>query len=121
MLIAVRGIGQKTVMSIIEYREQLGGFADVEQLAEVRGVTEQNFEMMTRQIYVDPAVIQKIDINFAPAKFLARHPYISAVALRKLLKQRQLKGGWRTPEELAEDHIFTAEELTKLGPYLIFK
>jgi DNA uptake protein ComE-like DNA-binding protein len=121
MLIAVRGIGERTVMSIMEYRRRLGGFADVAQLAEVRGVTEQNFEMMSEQIYVDPAVIQKIDINFAPAKSLAEHPYISASALRKLLKQRQLKGGWRTPEELAEDNIFTAEELTKLGPYLIFK
>ncbi len=119
-LISVRGIGERTVVSIMEYRARLGGFVSVEQLAEVRGVTEQNYELMIEQIYIDPAVIQKIDINFAPAKSLAAHPYIRAEALRKLLKHRQLKGGWRTPEELSEDDIFTAEELAKLGPYLIF-
>jgi DNA uptake protein ComE-like DNA-binding protein len=75
---------------------------------------------MVQQIYVDPAVIQKIDINFAPAKSLAGHPYIGAAALRKLLKERQLKGGWRNAEELAKDDIFTVDELTRLGPYLVF-
>ncbi len=119
-LIAVSGIGPGTVGRIMEYRARLGGFVDVSQLAEVRGVTEQNYERMIEQIYVDPAVIQKIDINFAPAKSLASHPYMRAEALRKLLKERQLKGGWRTVEELAQDDIFTAEELAKLGPYLIF-
>jgi DNA uptake protein ComE-like DNA-binding protein len=75
---------------------------------------------MIEQIFVDPAVIQKIDINFAPAKALASHPYIRAEALRKLLKERQLKGGWRTVGELEKDDIFTTEELAKLSPYLVF-
>ncbi len=119
-LVSVVGIGALTASRIMEYRARLGGFADVRQLAEVRGMTEQNYERIIEQIYLDPAVIQKIDINFAPAKTLAAHPYIRAEALRKLLKQRQLKGGWRTPEELENDDIFTAEELVKLGPYLVF-
>jgi DNA uptake protein ComE-like DNA-binding protein len=119
-LVSVSGIGALTASRIMEYRARLGGFADVRQLAEIRGMTEQNYERIIEQIYVDPAVIQKIDINFAPAKNLAAHPYIGAETLRKLLKQRQLKGGWRTPEELENDDIFTAEELMKLGPYLVF-
>jgi competence ComEA-like helix-hairpin-helix protein len=120
-LVSVSGIGALTASRIMEYRARLGGFAAVEQLAEIRGMTEQNYERIIEQIYLDPAVIQKIDINFAPAKTLAAHPYIKAEALRKLLKERQLKGGWRTPEELVDDNIFTAEELTKLVPYLLFK
>jgi competence ComEA-like helix-hairpin-helix protein len=120
-LVSVSGIGALTASRIMEYRARLGGFAAVEQLAEIRGMTEQNYERIIEQIYIDPAVIQKIDINFAPAKTLAAHPYIKAEALRKLLKERQLKGGWRTPEELVDDNIFTAEELTKLVPYLLFK
>ena len=119
-LIAVSGIGPGTVGRILEYRARLGGFADVEQLAEVSGVTEQNYLRIVEQIYVDPAEIQKIDINFAPAKSLASHPYFRAAALRKLLKERQLKGGWRSITELETDNIFTAGELDRLGPYLIF-
>jgi competence ComEA-like helix-hairpin-helix protein len=119
-LVAVSGIGPLTAQRIIEYRARLGGFAAVEQLAEIRGMTEQNYERIIRQIFADPAQIQKIDINFDPAKSLAGHPYIRAEALRKLLKQRQLKGGWRTAGELESDHIFSREELEKLGPYLVF-
>ncbi len=55
---------------------------------------------------VDSCVIQKIDINFADHKtLLARlgnHPYISDKALRKLLKERQLKGGWSNLTELVK-------------------
>ncbi len=119
-LIAVSGIGERTVVTIMEYREHLGGFVDVRQLAEVRGMTEQNYERIIEQIFIDPAVVRKININFAPAKTLASHPYMRAGALRELLKQRQLKGGWRTVEELAQDDIFTAEELERLVPYLDF-
>jgi competence ComEA-like helix-hairpin-helix protein len=119
-LVAVSGIGALTAQRIIEYRARLGGFADAAQLAEIRGMTEQNYERIIQQIFVDPAEIQKIDINFAPAKSLATHPYIRAEALRKLLKQRQLKGGWRTAGELETEHIFSREELEKLGPYLLF-
>jgi DNA uptake protein ComE-like DNA-binding protein len=127
-LISVVGIGERTVVSIMELRAQLGGFASVTQLSEVRGITEQNYERILPQIFVDTTVIQKININFAPAKRLSQHPYVKGgphrkegEVLRKLLKTRQLKGGWRTPEELITDDIYTTEELEKLRPYLDFK
>jgi DNA uptake protein ComE-like DNA-binding protein len=119
-LVSVKGIGSLTAGRIVEYRTRLGGFVRPEQLAEVRGVTEQNYERIVTQIFVDAAAIKKIDINFASAKQLAAHPYIGSQALRKLLKQRQLKGGWRTVEELEMDDIFTTEELARLDPYLLF-
>ncbi len=40
---SVAGIGEKTVVSIIGYRDRLGGFLRAEQLAEVPGVTERNY------------------------------------------------------------------------------
>lgn len=120
-LISVRGIGAGTVVGIMRYRARLGGFAHIRQLAEVRGVTEQNYERIITQIFVDTLAIQKIDINFAPAKHLAAHPYIKAEALRKLLKQRQLKGGWSTTGELVEDQILTPGDAERLRPYLLFR
>lgn len=92
-LVAVRGIGPRTAGAIVAYRDRLGGFMDVGQLAEVAGVTEQNFALAEQFFFVDPAVITKFNIIFAPAKQLAAHPYITGLQLRKLLKARQLKGG----------------------------
>lgn len=117
---SVVGIGPKTVMRILEYRERLGGFYRVEQLAEIPGITESNYEKILKQISCDSCKIRKIDINFADPKTLGRHPYIAPRVLRKLLKTRQLKGGWSTAEELMEDHILTREEAARLAPYLEF-
>mgnify|MGYP000567907961 FL=1 len=117
---SVSGIGPKTVVSILVYRERLGGFLRAEQLAEVPGVTERNYEKILKQIYCDSCKIRKIDINFASPKVLGRHPYIAPRTLRKLLKARQLKGGWSTAEELVEENILTREEAARLAPYLRF-
>ena len=119
-LCRVVGIGSKTARAIIEYRQKLGGFYKKEQISEVKGVTERNFEKILKQISCKSCEIQKIDINFASPNRLAIHPYIAPRRLRKLLKQRQLKGGWSTTEELLKDDIFTEEELEKLAPYLDF-
>lgn len=117
---SVVGIGSRTVETIMRYRERLGGFVRVEQLAEVPGVTESNYEKILKQIYCDSCKIRKIDINFASPKTLGRHPYIAPQTLRRLLKQRQLKGGWSTAEELIEQNILTREEAARLAPYLQF-
>lgn len=119
-LCRVIGIGEKTVGKILAYRERLGGFVRAEQLAEIPGITERNYERIVQQIYCNSCEIQKIDINFADPKKFARHPYIRKEALRKLLHKRQLEGGWSTAEELIEDRIFTREEAEKLAPYLVF-
>ena len=86
---SVSGIGAKTVGAILDYRRRLGGFCRAEQLAEVRGVTESNYERILKQISVDSCRISKIDINFATPKALAEHPYIAPRTLRKILKRRQ--------------------------------
>lgn len=117
---AVYGIGEKSVEAIMRYRERLGGFYRVEQLAEIPQVTESNYEKISKQIYCDSCEIRKIDVNFAPPNTLAGHPYMPPRVLRKLLKQRQLKGGWTSVGELVEEHILTQEEAARLSPYLRF-
>ena len=114
------GIGERTVGAILRYRARLGGFVRVEQLAEVRGMVESNYEKILQQICCDSTKIQKIDINFADPGALARHPYIAPRTLRKLLKQRQLKGGWKSIREMTDDDILTAAEAERLRPYAVF-
>ncbi|MFI3281554.1 MAG: helix-hairpin-helix domain-containing protein [Rikenellaceae bacterium] len=118
---SVYGIGEKSVVGIIEYRQKLGGFYSVDQLSELKMVTESNFEKIIQQILCDSCDISKIDVNFASAKTMKGHPYIADRALRRLLKIRELKGGWSTVEEMIDDKIFTEEEATRVRPYLLFE
>ena len=118
-LIKVVGIGPKTVSTIIQYRQQLGGFYSIEQLTEVPGMNETNYEKIIKQIRCDIDKIRKIDVNTAVAKDLI-HPYINKMHIRKIIRQRQLSGEWHNLQEMVEQKIFTAEEAKRLEHYLLF-
>ncbi len=120
-LVSVYGIGGKSAQAIIDYRKKLGGFHSANQLSEIKMITESNFDKILQQISCDSCDISKIDVNFVPAKKLIGHPYISARMLRRLLKVRQLKGGWCTVAEMINDSILTLEEAERLRPYLLFR
>ncbi len=119
-LVAVSGIGPATASAILAYRERLGGFCNRRQVVETGVVTERNWERMKEQIWADSCAIRKIDINFAAPNAVARHPYITPRTLRKILRNRQLKGGWSTIEDMVEDNTLTNEEAGRLAPYLHF-
>ena len=116
----VRGIGEKTVVAVMEYRKLLGGFLRKEQIAELKCVTEENFLRISEQIYCDSCKISKIDINFAPAYEFEHHPYMSRRAVKLILETRESKGGWNSIEEMQCDDIFTEEQAKAIAPYLLF-
>ncbi len=117
---ALTGIGPATASAIIAYRQRLGGFVRISQLTELKIINERNYESICKQIRVDSCKIRKIDINFAPPEELSGHPYMTAPRLRKILRYRQLKGGWKSVGELIDEHILTPEEAERLAPYLYF-
>ncbi len=120
-LVGIRGIGPLTAGRILRYRERLGGFVRAEQLLEVQGMMNENYQMILTQIFVDSSKIQKIDINFAAPEQLTGHPYLPPRVLDKILKNRQLKGGWSNAEELVKQHILSREQAVRLAPYLRFE
>ena len=116
----IYGIGEKSVVAIMDYRRRLGGFVRAEQLAEIPQVLESNYEKILQQICIDSCKIQKIHINFATADEIGSHPYVQPRMLRRLLKQRQLKGGWTRIEDMVDANIMTQAEAERLAPYLRF-
>ncbi|MDR0955253.1 MAG: helix-hairpin-helix domain-containing protein [Rikenellaceae bacterium] len=119
-LTTVRGIGPVISRNIVRYRERLGGFLRKEQLREVWGITDENFEAISAQFFIDTAVIQKIDINFVPANRLREHPYFTPSMANRVLEARQTKGGWNTLTELINKDILLPDEAEKVAPYVVF-
>ncbi|MBR2961703.1 MAG: helix-hairpin-helix domain-containing protein [Alistipes sp.] len=117
---SVRGIGAKTVVAIMEYRRLLGGYARIEQISELKCVTNDNFLLISKQICCDSCKISKIDINFAPASVLERHPYMTRGAINKIVERRKSKGGWKSLKEMTDEQIFGTEQAAALAPYLHF-
>lgn len=120
-LTTVVGIGEVLSARIIKYRERLGGFVDVAQLKEVYGINEDNFDGISKQFFVDSAVIQKIDINFAPANKLAEHPYITRSMAARVDAGRKIKGGWGNLKELVDSDILLPDEAQRISAYVEFR
>jgi DNA uptake protein ComE-like DNA-binding protein len=119
-LVRLNGIGPKSAVDIIRYRELLGGYYSNSQISELEVVTEENFHKILPQIWCDSAKIKKIFINFARSKELEVHPYVSNQMLKRIVNYRELKGGWSTIEEMIESNILTDEQAARIAPYLDF-
>ncbi len=119
-LVALDGIGPRTAHDILLYRQRLGGYYSVAQLLDLKVVTKENYALFSEEFWCDTCKIRKIDVNFAPPKELAEHPYITTPRLRKIIWKRQTKGGWKGLEEFKSDDIFEDEEVEKLAPYFRF-
>ena len=119
-LTSLRGIGPATAHDIILYRQRLGGFHSKSQLFDLAVVQQQNYELFEQEIWCDSCKIRKIDINFVAPKELAEHPYMTPPRVRKIIKHRQLKGGWSTTEQFKADDILSEEEAERILPYLKF-
>lgn len=117
-LVLIRGIGPVLASRIIRYRRLLGGFYAVTQLKEVYGLNRENLPPAIACLSVDPSLLKKFNINFSTVQELGHHPYIGYQTARKLVRLRDKRGKFLSPEDLSS--AVSADSLTRLIPYLKF-
>ena len=120
-LCAIYGIDKTLSHRILEYRQRLGGFVNFDQLHEIYGLNNYAIDEIKKKFFIDSAEIQKIDINFASGKILSKHPYMDYHTVGRVLKFREMKGGWNNIAEMKKDEILLPDEARKLEPYLVFR
>ncbi len=52
-LMSVKGIGEKLASRIIAYRNISNGFAELDELKEIKGITEGKYELIKDAFYID--------------------------------------------------------------------
>lgn len=113
------GIGAYFTQKILKYRNALGGFVTIEQLAEIRKLPDSTFQKIREKITVLPAVsVRKISVNTHPADSFARHPYVSYKQAQVIVAYRTTHGGFERLEEVQRAGLFSDSVFNKLKPYL---
>lgn len=115
----LRGIGPVLSQRIVRFRDKLGGFYGVEQLAETYGLPDSTFQRIRAQLKEGP-LLRYVYINSATEADLQAHPYISRQQARVIVAYRREHGPFSTAADLLKIRVLSPEEVDRLTPYLRF-
>lgn len=117
---ALPGIGPALAARILRFREKLGGFYSVSQVAETFGLPDSVFRRIRPNLQLQDYPVQKISINESDLSVLAAHPYIRYKLARLLINYRTQHGPFKQPQELLAIPLCNDSLIRKLTPYLHF-
>ncbi len=118
----LKGIGPSYARRIIKYREMLGGFTSIEQIAEVYGISDSLYQTLVPHLNIlegfEPI---QLNINIATFKELNAHPYISFEQTKEIMTAKSKYGKFNNANDLKKLVTFDSIQIAKLKPYLKFK
>lgn len=141
------GIGEVLANAIIDYRQSMGSFRNIEEIMNVNGIGEGIFDKIHGHIYVvdpiyddteqqsatapdnddrdpetEPAVtleeLTPIDINTAEIDILVYLPHIDEETAQKIIEFRDKSGGFKNEYELLLIDGLTRNEVNDILPYI---
>ena len=112
------GIGPTLAKRIITFREKLGGFYAIEQLAETYGLPDSTFQKIKSSLKMAPFEIKKININEASKEELQSHPYIRYKIATLIIAYRTQHGKFESVDDLEKIQGIGEEAFEKVRPYL---
>jgi competence protein ComEA len=115
---ALPGIGIKLAKRIVKFRDALGGFSTVDQVAEVYGIDDSLFFKIKPDLHIRSGIYKKVRINHWEADSLDTHPYIQKHEAEAIVKYRSQHGRFLTADDLGKINILSSEWIARLKPYL---
>ncbi len=119
------GIGKVLSARIVKYRKIKGGFASLEELKKVYGLSAETYEQILPYLTLGAAPEKParklpvpIEINTADTAAWASLPGIGKVLSARIVKYRDAKGGFKALEEVAKVYGLSPETFAEIAPYL---
>ena len=116
--LSLPGIGPSFTKRILKFRDKLGGFYSVDQVAETFGLPDSVFKLIRPQLIMTNSVSRFINLNTATVDELKNHPYIRYTYSNAIIQYRTQHGKFNAVEDLKKIMIITDSVYVKLRPYL---
>ena len=122
-LLHVKRIGPYLTSKILQYRNKLGGFVNIEQLKEIETGPLVNIDIFATadieaKYNFDSENITKININTATAEILRSHPYMNLPVANSIILNRIKIGKYTSLEQIKHLKYMTDQLFSKMQPYL---
>ena len=114
---ALPWIGAWTARRIVKYRESLGGFVDLAQIAEVYHIHDSAVAMVQNQGRVDFAKVRMICVDTCSWKTMVGHPLIDR-DLASLIERYRTQHPLQTVGDLRDAQALDSVRLAKVSSYL---
>ncbi len=117
----LKGIGKKRAARIVKFRDKLGGFGSINQVADTWGLPDSIFHAIKPHLLSSP-VIRKININTVSFKELLKHPLFDYGKTQVIINYRYHHGDYHSLNDIKKaGGAFTEDDYRKIAPYLSFK
>ncbi|MBL0145686.1 MAG: helix-hairpin-helix domain-containing protein [Chitinophagaceae bacterium] len=116
--IALPGIGSKLAQRITAFRDKLGGFYKIEQVAETFGLPDSTFQKIKPRLSVNSSAIKKYNINTATVDEMKTHPYIRYNIANAIIQYRNQHGNFSNVADVKKIMIIDETIFAKISPYL---
>ena len=119
MLQTIRGVGSILSRRIVEFRDNLGGLVDVNQLYEVYNLDSMVVYNLIDKSYIEGSFKPRpLLINNNTESELAAHPYIAWRQARLIIAYRNQHGDFNSSEDLLKVYSVDEDFIEKIDPYL---
>ena len=117
-LVSIKGIGPFYAKQILEYRKELGGFRNYNQISEIWGLENLELEKFQQQTSIDTLYTQKININTVELEKLRLHPYLNYKQAKMIVNYRKQHGDFKQVKDIRKIKPISLELFRKIAPYL---
>jgi DNA uptake protein ComE-like DNA-binding protein len=114
------GVAEWRARLIVNFRERLGGFASVEQVAGLREVPDSVFQKIKTSLVADFPIYRKLNLNAVSTEDLDAHPFFTRKQAEIVTNYRANHGSFATTADFAKIKAFERDPawVAKVMPYL---
>ena len=116
--VSLPGIGPGFSKRIINFRNKLGGFYKIEQVAETFGLPDSVYQKIRPLLKMSIAEVRKMNINTATNDELKAHPYIRWQLANVITEYKKQHGDFKALVDLKKIMLIDEATYQKIIPYL---